>query len=358
MDSDWRAARIEPAPPTPWACGDCVLDPLVYPDTYCAPTPAVFHNHTTVLPAPARLQTLEPYDGVPHASFGTVLDALPSDAVIGVLGDSFMQQALDAMACDLRREGRQEAAGFLRWENVQKEAGRMREDKRMYRYNYAHSGGGAARRWFVLVQMYYNRDEVAKLLNASDVVLINYGLHYCQPARADADARCHEQFARHERELRELLAALQAFASRPGKRAVLQETSAQHFPQPPAASLATSAGGRRGSTGDWETRAFFPRIGPAPPERCRCEPTSGVAVPLRTQLLRNLSQAYPAVRVLPMHSLLQPRHAWHQQDCKVREQARAAGSARVADGCDCTHYCYSPTFWRVYFRSLLEQLAT
>ena len=36
--------------------------------------------------------------------------------------------------------------------------------------------------WFVLVQMFYNAGEVAKLLNASDVVLINYGLHYCQPA--------------------------------------------------------------------------------------------------------------------------------------------------------------------------------
>ena len=103
----------------------------------------------------------------------------------------------------------------------------------MYRYNYAHSGGGgtARRRWFVLVQMFFNPGEVAKLLNASDVVLINYGLHYCQPVRADADGRCREQFARHERELRELLASLQAFASRPGKRAVLQETSAQHFPQ-------------------------------------------------------------------------------------------------------------------------------
>jgi hypothetical protein len=214
--------------------------------------------------------------------------------------------------------------------------------------------------------------------------------------------------------------SLQAFASLPGKHAVLQETSAQHFPQvglhsastrarrtrddghPPAepttplssltrqlvrtapqapasvsslaargaaaaaaaAAAAGNAGGREalpqeaynGSTGDWETRAFFPRLGPVPPQRCRCEPTSGLAVPLRTQLLRNLSRAYPAVHVLPIHSLLQPRHGWHQQDCKVREQARAAGSDRVGAGCDCTHYCYSPMFWRVYFRSLLEQL--
>ena len=79
------------------------------------------------------------------------------------------------------------AAGFLQWERVQADAGRMREDTRFQRYTYGHSGGGdgtgGRRRWFVLVQMFYNAGEVAKLLNASDVVLINYGLHYCQPAR-------------------------------------------------------------------------------------------------------------------------------------------------------------------------------
>ena len=52
---------------------------------------------------------------------------------------------------------------------------------------------------------------------------------------------------------------MQAFASLPGKHAVLQETSAQHFPQ-------AALHGVHGSTGDWETRAFFPRLGPAPPE--------------------------------------------------------------------------------------------
>ena len=52
---------------------------------------------------------------------------------------------------------------------------------------------------------------------------------------------------------------MQAFASLPGKHAVLQETSAQHFPQAALHCV-------HGSTGDWETRAFFPRLGPAPPE--------------------------------------------------------------------------------------------
>ena len=112
-NSGWRAARLEVAPPTAWACADCVLDPLVYPDTYCAPPQYVSAAAaiTLVVPTTAQLASLEPYTDVPQASFGSVLDALPSEAVIGVLGDSFMQQALDAMACDLRSEGRQEAAG-------------------------------------------------------------------------------------------------------------------------------------------------------------------------------------------------------------------------------------------------------
>ena len=84
------------------------------------------------------------------------------------------------------RSVRLRAAGFLRWERVLADAGRMSEDTRLQRYTYGPSGGGegtrGGRRWFVLVQMWYNAGEVAKLLNASDVVLINYGLHYCQPA--------------------------------------------------------------------------------------------------------------------------------------------------------------------------------
>lgn len=355
-DEGWRASRLEEAPPTPWVCGDCVLDPLIYPDTYCAPQASSTHNGSTaVVPTPARLQALEPYTGVPQASFGDVLDALPRDAVVGVMGDSLMQQMLDAAGCDLRRDGRQAAASFLRWDRVLAEAGRMHEDVRMYRYNYGGPVGEAGSpRFFVLVQMFYNEGEIRKLLNASDVVVVNYGLHYCQPARVGADARCTGEFERHAREMRALLVLLQAWVGEAPRRrrAIVQETAAQHFPQNPAAC---AAGTNAPPTGDWETRAFFPRLGPEPPAQCRCEPSAADGVPLRTQLLRNLTRGFPAVRVLPMHALLAPRYGWHHQDCKVRARARAEGGAPAA-GCDCTHYCFSSTFWRVYFGSLLGAL--
>ena len=354
---EWRAVD-HGATTTPYTCGSCVLDPLVYPDAYCSTTPSPTLNGTAVRPLLPELASLEPYDGSAQASFAEVLDALPRGraSTIGVLGDSFMQQTLDAIACDLRRGGGGGGAAdaaFLKWDAVAAAAGRFDEAARPQRYNYA-GPHGAGPKWFVLTQMFYNAAEVEKLLAASDVVLINYGLHYCQPSRAGADAGCAAQFRRHETELRALFGRLEAWAAeRPGARvAVVQETSAQHFP---AAADALPPGAR--SSGDWETRSFFPRLGPSAPERCRCTPTARHAVPLRTALLRNVSAAHPAVRLLPLHDLLAPRYGWHQQDCKVREQARAAGSDRVAEGCDCTHYCYSPLFWRVYFRSLLEQLS-
>ena len=352
---EWRAVD-HGATTTPYTCGSCVLDPLVYPDAYCSTTPSPTLNGTAVRPLLPELASLEPYDGSAQASFAEVLDALPRGraSTVGVLGDSFMQQTLDAIACDLRRGGGDSGAAdaaFLKWDAVAAAAGRFDEAARPQRYNYA-GPHGAGPKWFVLTQMFYNAAEVEKLLAASDVVLINYGLHYCQPSRAGADAGCAAQFRRHETELRALFGRLEAWAAeRPGARvAVVQETSAQHFP---AAADALPPGAR--SSGDWETRSFFPRLGPSAPERCRCTPTARHAVPLRTALLRNVSAAHPAVRLLPLHDLLAPRYGWHQQDCKVREVARARG-ALPADGCDCTHYCWSPHFWRHYFAALRDAI--
>ena len=259
-------------------------------------------------------------------------------------------QVLDAMACDLRRAGHPERAGFMHWERVVEQSGVHDDDHTPLRY---HFGGphGKEPRWFVLVQMFYNQNEVRKLLTASDVVLINYGLHYCQPARAGADTRCWQRYQQYVAELERLFISLQAHASQPGKVAIFQETSAQHFPQVPPGTLPP-----QDATGDWEMRYFFPRLGPRAPEQCRCSKIG--AEPLRMQALRNVSARYPAVRVLPMHPLLAPRHQWHQQDCRARSEAwhRAEREGQARGGCDCTHYCYSPAFWKVYFRALLVEL--
>ena len=46
----------------------------------------------------------------------------------------------------------------------------------------AHDYVAVACQYLQLLLAHFGVPEVAKLLNASDVVLINYGLHYCQPA--------------------------------------------------------------------------------------------------------------------------------------------------------------------------------
>ena len=105
-----------------------------------------------------------------------------------------------------------------------------------------------------------------------------------------------------------------------------------------------------------ELRSFFPQLGSSP---CRCAPLDTGGVPLRTRLLRNVSRRYDAVRVLRLHALLAPRPQWHQPDCRARSEAlhRTDGGGGSKGGCDCTHYCYSPTWWRVYFRALMRAVA-
>lgn len=386
----WTPERRRRDHRAPWVCGACVLDPLVYPDAFCAKMPIVRINGSVVEPSVGELRSLEPYSSVPKSTMLEVITALPGGmrTTIGVLGDSFMQQALDAMACDLRRLGMPRAAGFLDWPLVHAAAGRMDEEARPRRY---HWGGphGQGPQWYVLSQMYYSRSEVAKLLLASDVVLINYGLHYCQPVRPVPDGRCVAKFEQYEAEMHELFASLQQFGSVAGRVAIFQETSTQHFPPVDWLSPAQQAHAGGNATGDWELRSFFPGLGPKPPAQCRCAPTGASDVPLRTRLIRNLTSRYPAVRLLRLHDLLAPRYGWHQQDCKARAQAQqrwlddggqtrgeAEGASEGAGegaggnrhrsalmapppadaGCDCTHYCYSPNFWQVWQRALVDAL--
>ena len=141
------AANVDPRTTTPYTCGLRVLDPLVYPDAYCSTTPSPTLNGTAVRPLLPELASLEPYDGSAQASFAEVLDALPRGraSTVGVLGDSFMQQTLDAIACDLRRGGGGGGAAdaaFLKWDAVAAAAGRFDEAARPQRWLPARTAPG------------------------------------------------------------------------------------------------------------------------------------------------------------------------------------------------------------------------
>ena len=265
--------------------------------------------------------------------------------MIGVLGDSFMLQSLDAIACDLRRRpslGGEAAAGFLDWKVVHDSVGRFDEDRRPLRYRWAGPHGSAAGgegiasggagiatggeamatggeghgatsslEWFVLSQQYYSRGELTKLLAVADVAIVNYGLHYCQPVRPGADERCHASHRRYEAEMAEVFSRLQAHAESGAHRAsVFIETSAQHFPTISLdESSAQFAGGR--AIGSWELRSFFPRLGPQPPAACSCAPTGRGDAPMRTRLVRNLSRSFPKVGPSTKPRASPPLHLSH-----------------------------------------------
>ena len=357
----WAAATAEGGVSAS-SCGACVLDPLLLPDIYCAmdqltTDDEIELNATTSV---SRLLALDPADD-DEASIIDVLNALPGGpqgATIGILGDSLMNQLVDAMACALRRLGQPDRAGVLDWSYVMTKAGTLPEHTSPLRYRFAGPHGSNPS-WFFLSQMFYNKGEVAKLLAVSDAVIINYGLHYCHPSRINADAACTARFAKYQDEMTELFGTLDQWVREGGRRkrvAIFQETTAQHFGD------SDSKASPDEYTGDWERREFFPLIGYTPPAQCKCEPTGSKAVPMRTQYVRNLSARFPNVRLLRAHDLLAPRYGWHQQDCKANA-LRQTGVVKRGEpskevlGCDCTHYCYSPSWHGRYYRELVRLLS-
>ena len=241
-----------------------MLDPLVYPDAYCSTTPSPTLNGTAVRPLLPELASLELQP--------TARRRRRSRRCSTRLGQRprVERPACSATASCSRRSTRSRvtcgAAAAAAAADVSfgdfaaaAAAGRF-EQARTQRY--IHAGlHGAGPKWFVLTQMFYNAAEVEKLLAASDVVLINYGLHYCQPSRAGADGGCAAQFRRHETELRALFGWLEAGGGAPGRARRRREMRGLSRDAPPPGAR---------SSGDWETRSFSAPRAERASERCRC----------------------------------------------------------------------------------------
>jgi hypothetical protein len=414
LDLDRSNEDAQPGPPhVPRTCGACVLDPLVYPDIFCSPLPLTRFNGTIITPSIKQLSKLEPlrqsiegdkkagerlqtnWDPRGEGVF-SVLAALPRGmrTRVGVLAsDPFLRQALDAIACELRHFYVPEFASFVDWEVVRASAGQPADPSRP-RYRLGEVASDASLhgpRWHVLHDERYEREHFERLLANADVAIVSLA----PPPETEHDSLVTPGYAS---ELAEVFARLQAHAtSGHGKMSIFHQASPRASPQQlwtqatPRAEPELGHGpilgqvamlGKDGAATKLRDSAQPPaKAGPG----CRCMPRPASIGPSRLdRLLRNLSASHSAVRVLWVKDFLAPRYGWHHQDCSARVEARqhrldeangprAIGVAespsasemgraahKVSEGsairCDCTRYCYSQRFWRVWLQLLLETI--
>ena len=191
-----------------------------------------------------------------------------------------------------------------------------------------------------------SRVELAALLGA-DVIVGNWGLHV------------HSRVA-YRRLLRGALADLDAFARRPHKAAVFRETSAQHFPVPSGdydAALAKDPSLVRVRAEQQGARAWHG------PSLCRSHMRGGASIGAsltnesgtawgwRNAMLREELGRLPAgspLRVQPFGERTAER--WDYHESVVWQPATRSWAS------DCSHFCYSPSFYQLTTHALYQTL--
>lgn len=203
----------------------------------------------------------------------------------------------------------------------------------------------------VFVGVYrYEHDVVAALLRSSDVLLLNYGLHYR-----------HSNMGTYVADMRALFAHIQranaqagAGAQGGGTRVLFRETTAQHFKGTGAYTVGAERVGSNGCVCSAHTQAVS------------FENHIAVENGFVAQLAANVTAG--AVPVVPFYALTVPRYNMHNADdwCghgASRQQALKAGGAarlmraRASSCCDCTHFCFTPQLYDAYFAGVERALA-
>lgn len=206
----------------------------------------------------------------------------------------------------------------------------------------------------VFVGIYrYDPKTVALLLQASDILLINYGLHY-----RHTDIRIYAE------QMRALFAQTNAEsergtsgALRAGTRVLFRETTAQHF----KGTGAYMAGAERIGAGGCVCAAHTREVS----ANNHVASENEVVAELAANVTRG------GVQLVPFYALTAPRFNLHNQDDHCGNGALAARTgaqrARAAVGsrarrrqsscCDCTHFCYTPQLYDAYFAGVESALA-
>ena len=69
--------------------------------------------------------------------------------------------------------------------------------------------------------------------------------------------------------------------------------------------------------------------------------------------VEGLFAKFPRVKLLPWYDLTEARHDMHEaQFCAFEGNKMSPGGFC----CDCTHFCYTPVFWRHFFSRLYDIL--
>lgn len=122
----------------------------------------------------------------------------------------------------------------------------------------------------------------------------------------------------------------------PGRPVVVREVSAQHFRG-------------TGSYVSWEQGHTASR------GECGCEAMPAAlirnnTVTVQNAILHELAARHRLVRIMPYYDLTSARWDMHlQSHCDIRD-------SQMRCICDCTHYCYTPAFWRHAFDAMVRSL--
>jgi len=229
---------------------------------------------------------------------------------VAVLGDSMMQQTMDAMECEARLTGvyasptseftkSMHSSGAKAPLGIQPKDHDPREPPLLQ----LHLRGDRK----------YNRDEVLKTLNTTiDTIIVFFGLH--EPDE-------HE----YRSQMKELAQVLDDWMKDvPGRIAMFKEMSAQHF---------SSDKG----TGKYDDRDKLR----SSKDNCRCSALRTTVEPRNEFLHDLLRQQHPKIKIIPFWDLTAPRYNMHHESAMSIDGIRSV--------CDCTHFCFSPEFYRREF---------
>jgi hypothetical protein len=225
-----------------------------------------------------------------------------SDRTLFLLGDSVSNLWFHALVCEATRVGlsvrKNESPSF------KAAYARHRPDALGWTPDHFHVEETRS----TVVKMGWGRPseaDTAAAFATGDTVVVNYGLHYDNETEYVADMSV-------------FLSLLGDFGRLPGKVALFSETSAQSF----------------AVTGAYVKGASS--CAPTPPEVARDN------LVYRQNLAVRRLAALHGVPVVPFYDATLPR--WNLREEKYCEVA-ARRHAPEAECTDCTHLCYTPTFW-------------